>query len=465
MTIISQPPTHLRLPPTAPGHPVFGLARAFQQDALGTIGRLHAEYGDAVRIHFFGPFYGHLFNHPDHFRHILQENHRNYRKIPAPSFVLLQPLVGNGLLTSDGDFWLRQRRLAQPAFHRKRIAEFARTMTAATTAMLDRWDARPTAEPLDFAHAMHRLTLEIVGKTLFSIDLTGDAERIGHAVDAVSAEIAALTVRPGSLFTIRWPFWPSTRRLNRQIRILDDVVNHIIAERRAQPGDRGDLLSMFMLAQDEETGAMMTDKQLRDEVMTMLLAGHETTAVTLAWTFHLLTQHPDVYPQVVAEVDRVLEGRIPEMDDVAQLPYLNMVLQETMRLYPPAYAVARYAAAADQIGGYDIPAGSSITMTTYYLHRHPDFWPDPERFDPLRFTPEQVRERSRFAYLPFGGGPRQCIGNNFAMVEATLITAMIVQRYHLTAEPGQTVALDPLITLRPQGAILMRPTRRERSAA
>jgi cytochrome P450 len=427
---------------------------------LGSIGRLHADYGDALRLHFFGPFYGYMFRHPDHFRHVLQENSANYTKFPSPGFVILKPVVGNGLLTSDGDFWLRQRRLAQPAFHRKRIAEFAHTMTAATAAMLARWEQQQQGGPFDMADAMHRLTLEIVGHTLFSIDLTGEAERIGHALDEIGTLTGELTVKPGSLYTLRIPFWPSTRRLHRQVAILDEVVYGMIAERRANPGDRGDLLSLFMAAQDADTGEMMDDRQLRDEVMTMVLAGHETTAVLLTWTFWLLTRHPDVLAQVQAELDSVLAGRTPTMEDVATLPYLTMVLQEVLRLYPPAFVIARSAKSADTIGGWHIPAGASLTLPIYYLHRHPDFWPDPERFDPLRFTPERIRERPRFAWLPFGGGPRQCIGNNFAMVEATLISAMILQRWHLATLPDHSVALDPQITLRPKGAVPMLRTPR-----
>lgn len=453
--------TPLHHPPTAKGNPITGLSRAFQDAPLAVMGQLFDTYGDLVRTQFLGPLYSYMTRHPDHYKQILQDNNRNYTKMPSPSFVVLEPTVGMGLLTNDGDSWLQQRRLAAPAFHRKRIAEFGRTMTAATLRMLDRWRTLEPGHLLDVEQEMAHLTLEIVGKTLFDVDLTGDADRVGEAFISLSRKTSMLTMRPFSTLTVKWPFWPSTRSLQRDIDVLDEVVWGVIRERRADPGDRGDLLSMFIAAEDSETGERMSDQQVRDEVMTMMLAGHETTSLALTWTFYLLSQHPDVLRRTRDEVDAVLGGRTPTMADVASLPYTTMVLQEAMRLYPPAYAIARYAQEADKLGAYDIPAGAILTLSTYHLHRHPEFWPDPDRFNPDRFAPEAVKARARYAYAPFGGGPRQCIGNQFAMTEATLILTTVLQHAEFALESGAVPEIEPLITLRPLHGMPLRVWRRE----
>jgi cytochrome P450 len=251
------------------------------------------------------------------------------------------------------------------------------------------------------------------------------------------------------------PWLPSTRRLNRTVAALDDVVESIIEQRRRFPGDSDDLLAMLMEARDEETGSAMDDMQLRDEVMTLMLAGHETTSTALSWTLYLLSQHPDTRERLEAEVDAVLGDRTPSIEDVPRLTYANMVLQESMRLYPPAWGLARWCHEADEVGGYYLPPNSSVTLSPFLTHRHPEFWPDAERFDPERFAPEQEKGRPRFAYIPFGGGPRLCIGNQFAMTEAMLILATIVQRYRLDLVPGHQVGIDAQITLRPKGGLPM----------
>ena len=432
--------------------------REFQRDSLGTVVRLQHEYGDAVRLRFFLHFYGYVFFHPDHLKHILQDNNRNYTKMPSPTFQIMQPLVGYGLLTSDGDLWRRQRRLAQPAFHRRQIASFGQTMVAATQQMLDRWHtAAQQEQPLDVSAEMTRLTLEIAGKTLFSIDLTGQANTVGEAFTDVNHIITYLTTQPFSPFTVRMPFWPSTRRMNAGIHTLDTVVNQIIAQRRTANQDKDDLLSMLMLARDEETGEGMNNKQLRDEVMTLLLAGHETTAVALSWALYLLARHPAVARRLEAEVDAVLTGGRPvAIDDLPQLPYTRMIIDETLRLYPPAYAIARWAQDEDQVGGYRVAAQSAVTLFPYITHRHPDFWPHPDTFDPERFTPQQAADRPRYAYVPFGGGPRQCIGNIFALTEAQLILALLAQRYRWQLATDKPVEIEPLITLHPKNGLPMR---------
>jgi cytochrome P450 len=439
----------------------FGVMPQFRADALGTLLRLQREYGDALRYRFFLHFYGYAFFHPDHVEHILVGNNRNYSKLHSPDNEILRPLVGNGLLTSDGDFWLRQRRLAQPAFHRRRIAAFASTMTDATGSMLDRWAARGDAgEPWDLAEEMMRLTLEIAGRTLFSVDLTREAETIGDAFVTASQKLIDYSTIPYGSALLRFPWMPGVRTLNHNISALDGVVNGIIAERRALrrrgEGESADLLDLLMDARDEESGAGMTDAQLRDEVMTIMLAGHETTALALSWTFYLLSQHPSVRQRLEEEVDAVLGRRVPTMDDTPELAYTMQVIEESLRLYPPAYMFSRNAVAGDVVGGYDLPAGAILTLSPYATHRHPAFWPEPERFDPDRFTPEQQASRPRFAYFPFGGGPRQCIGSRFAITEATLVLAMVSQRYRVDLVPGHPIALEPLITLRPKHGIMVR---------
>lgn len=450
----------LRHPPGPTANWPFGVMPQFRADPLGTLLGLQHEYGDALRYRFFLHFYGYAFFHPEQVEHILVGNNRNYSKLHSPDNEILRPLVGNGLLTSDGDFWLRQRRLAQPAFHRRRIAALASTMTDATGSMLDRWAARSDAgEPWDLAEEMMRLTLEIAGRTLFSVDLTREAETIGDAFVTASQKLIDYSTIPYGSALLRFPWMPGVRTLNHNISTLDAVVNGIIAERRALrrrgEGESADLLDLLMDARDEESGAGMTDAQLRDEVMTIMLAGHETTALALSWTFYLLSQYTAVRERLEAEVDAVLGRRVPTMDDTAELVYTTQVIEESLRLYPPAYMFSRYTVADDVVGGYDLPAGSILTLSPFVTHRHPDIWPDPERFDPDRFTPEQQASRPRFAYFPFGGGPRQCIGNRFALTEAILVLAMVTQRYRLDVVPAHPLALEPLITLRPKYGILV----------
>ena len=465
MTAATTNPVKNRLPhPPGPmGKWPKGVLKQFQDEPLQAMIAMYQTYGDAIRFRAALHFYGYLFFHPDHYKHILQDNNHNYTKMPHPSLNMLRPVVGNGLLTSDGDFWRRQRRLAAPAFHRKRIAAFATTMTAAADTMLETWHTlAQDGRPLDINEAMMHLTLEIVGKTLFSIDLTRESDTVGQAFSVVNETIARLSGIPFADIGLKIPFLPSTRAINKNTAVLAQVVNGIIQERRQASADQTqeDLLTMLMTARDEGTGDGMSDQQLRDEVMTIMLAGHETTAVALAWTFYLLSEHPKVREELEAEVDEVLNGRLPNIDDLPNLPYTSMVLEESMRLYPPAYAIARWGNEPDDVGGYHVTANAVITMSPYITHRHPDFWENPEEFDPQRFTPERKAGRPRYAYVPFGGGPRLCIGNSFAMTEAILLLASIVQRFRLMLLPGTLVELEPLITLRPKGKLMMTLTQR-----
>lgn len=383
-------------------------------------------------------------------KHVLVDNSANYDK-QTRGYDVLRQFLGNGLLTSSGDFWRRQRRIAQPAFHRKRIAGFADIMVSDTLDMLRRWDdVAALGNSVDLAHEMMSLTLRIVGKTMLSTDVHDSADAVGNAVTVLN-EWADAAI--DSLLPIGFPT-PATLRARDASRRLDRVIGDIVARRRA--GEQAeDLLAMLMEAKDAETGESMTDKQLRDEVMTMFLAGHETTANALAWTFYLLSTHPDIERRVRAELDAALGGTPPSLADLPRLPYLLQVIKEAMRLYPPAWMIDRNAVADDEIGGYRIRRGTLVLISPYVTHRHPGMWPNPEGFDPERFTPEAEESRPRYAYFPFGGGPRQCIGNSFAMMEAQLIVATVLQRFKPWLVPGHPVAPQTLITLRPRWGLRM----------
>jgi len=393
-----------------------------------------------------------LFTRPEHVRYVLQENNRNYRK--GDIVGKMKVVLGEGLFTSDGEFWRRQRRLAQPAFHRQRIQGFAELMTDAADKSLDTWRGRALAgEPIDVMAEMSALTLAVVGRALFGVDLSDRATAVGRNMLVALEELTRRALNPFAL-PLALPL-PSHRRLQRATRELDRVVFEIIEQRRASDGNQADLLAMLMEARDADTGEGMTTQQLRDEVMTFVLAGHETTAVTLAWTFHLLSRNRDVEARVRAEVAEILAGRTPALEDLPRLLLLRRVIEESLRLYPPVGAIERMALAADEIDGYAIPPGASLFLSPYVTHRDPQTWPDPERFDPDRFLPEHAASRHRFAYFPFGAGPRLCIGNEFALMEAQLILAMVLQRFRLEPVPGRAVEEEVRVTLRPKYGVWM----------
>ncbi|NMO14163.1 cytochrome P450 [Pyxidicoccus fallax] len=439
------------------GHLLLGVLPEARRDVLGLLTRVRREYGDVARYRV-GPTTSHLISHPDGVRHVLQEHVKNYTKDHF-SYRLVSRVAGNGLLTSQGSFWLRQRRLAQPAFHRQRIAAMAEEMTRATARMLEGWDASAArGEPVVMVEEMMRLTLSIVGAALFGTSVGDKAEVVGSAFNVLSEQ----TVTRFRTMRLLPPVLPTRydREFRAASRALRGAVMDIIAERRQRNEDRGDLLSMFMLARDEETGETMTDEQLRDEVLTMLVAGHETTSTAMSWVWALLDQHPHVEAKLHAELDAVLEGRLPTAADVGRLAYTRMVVEEAMRLYPPAYIFSRAVKEDDVIGGFRIPGGTTVDISPYVTHRHPDFWERPEEFIPERFSPEASAQRPRYAYFPFSGGPRQCIGNGFAIMEAQLILATVAQRFRPRRVPGHVLTPEPLITLRPKGGLPMHLERR-----
>jgi cytochrome P450 len=447
------------LPPPGPGRYIpYSDLQAIRRSPLLALARIAQRYG-AVFQYPVGFWTIYVVSDPAGVRHVLQENSRNYSK-ETFQYNLLGLVAGQGLLSSDGAFWLRQRRLMQPAFHRDRLTGLARLTTDATAAMLCRWDTvAARGEALDIDGAMMRLTLEIVGKALFSLDLAHDADALSRATLATLDHIAHRARSPLA-FPPRVPT-PRNRAFMTAIRTLDAAIFDLIARRRRDPEMADDLLAMLMLARDAESGEGMSDRQLRDEIITFLIAGHETVASALVWTWYALSLHPAVERTLHEEVAATLDDRPPTMDDLMRLPYTRMVVDETLRLYPPSWISTRRAIAVDTIGGYHIPAKALIVMSPYLTHRRTDDWPNPEGFDPERFSPETSAARHRFAYFPFGGGPHLCIGQSFALVEAQLIVAAIARRYRLALVPGQQIEVAPLVTLRPKEGMLMHIQRSE----
>src|SRR5438445_3170181 len=411
------------------------------RDPLGFFTQLRRDHGRFVHYRI-GPRRVFFLADPELIQDVLVKQARSFLK--DQGLESTKPLLGEGLLTSEGEFHRRQRRLAQPAFHHARIAAYGRTMVEHAERAASRWR---DGDSLQFVPEMMRLALGIVGKTLFDTDIASDADTVARA----------LGVAMNTFTLARVPFWrlllylpvPSTLRFARARRELDEVIYRLIRGHRENGRDRGDLLSMLLLAQDVEGGTgRMSDRQLRDEAMTILLAGHETTAVALAWTFYLLALNPRVEAALHEELDSVLRGAPASAADAKRLPYLEMVLSESMRLHPPAWAIGRRAREAVPLGKYELREGEAVVMSQWVVHRDPDLWADPLRFDPERFEPALKGARHRFAYFPFGGGPRVCIGDGFAWLAGTLLVATIAQRWRLELVPGRRVAPLPRVTLR-----------------
>ena len=420
-------------------------------DRLGFLLRAARE-GDVVRLRF-GPFVAHLLTHPDQIRAVLADRARAFGK-HTRGFRALRLLLGNGLLTSEGEFWLRQRRIAQPSFHRDRIAGFAQAMTRAADDAASRLlAAGERGGRVDASAEMMRLTLRIVGETLLGADVSGESDRVGQAL-AYLLEDTNRRINLMLDIPLSWPL-PRNRRYLASRGELDGIVRGLIEARRRAREPAADLLSMLMEARDDETGQGMDDEQLRDEVMTMFLAGHETTANALSWTLALLSSHPWVEARLRDELAGVLGGRAPTLDDLPKLRLGRMVLKESMRLYPPAWMIGRAPVQDELVAGFRLPKDSLVFVSPYVTHRHPAFWDNPEGFDPERFTPEREAARPKFAYFPFGGGPRQCIGSGFAQMEAELLLATLLSRCRFALVPGHPVEPEPLVTLRPRHGLLM----------
>ncbi len=445
-----------RTPPTIKGWNPLRTTLAFRQDPLRFLLQLSQQCGDISQWRLLAwPVY-HL-NHPDYIKYILQSNHPNYNK-DLILYKIATPLLGHGLLTSDGDFWLRQRRLIQPAFHRQKVIGFARLMTDATIDMLDQWEATAKVEQqIDIAQEMMHLTLRIVAQALFSSDISQDVPAFAVAFNKANSFLGKYLSFPFPPLQVPTP---GNRRFHADLNVLDQVVYQIIRERRQSKEEKSDLLSMLLSAVDEETAEGMDDHQLHDEILTLLLAGNETTAMALSWLWYLLAEHPAVEERLHAELATALAGRVPTVEDLPNLPYTRMVFEEAMRLYPPAWFLMRKAIKEDTIGDYPIPANAFVSFSAYTMHRHPAFWDEPERFDPERFTPERSANRPHYAYIPFGGGPRLCIGNGFAMLEGQLILATVAQRYRFSLVPGHAVTPEPALTLRTRAGVRVTVHRR-----
>jgi len=422
-----------RLPPSPQGS-----LRDLVRDPLNYFLSISRQYGDIV-CYRPAPDTAYLVNHPDYIYHVLVDNCRNYSK-DTYSNQAFKKAIGPGLINFEGDAWLHRRRLMQPAFHHNRLEALDRMIVQATHDMLDQWQTSyNNNQPIDVARQMAALTMTITSRALFGVNLGAEVNEIGEIINGVATLLEK----------------PNHPRLQQAAREFSGVVDRIIQQRHHDFSDQGDLLSLLMTARAEDTGAMLDDQQLRNEVMGLLLAGYETTANALTWTYYLVSQNLWTSERLRAEVRQVLGERRPSSADLPHLPYLRSVLDESLRLFPPAWIMGRRAIADDVIGGYHVPAGTVIAICIYTLHRHPAFWEQPDLFDPERFTPERSANRKRYAYIPFSVGPRQCLGSGFAILEASLIMACIAQRFELRLLPGTEVQPQALFVLRPNRDLLM----------
>jgi len=436
--------TRLPDPPLLPGKPLVGSVFELTRDRLAFAQHI-AALGSVARFRMFNLELYHV-SEPEAVQHILQDNARNYLK--GPLFDPMRRLVGNGLFVSDGDFWLRQRRLMQPAFHQRRLAALVAGMAMETQISIDHW-ARLAAknQVINMAEETTALAMRVVTRALFSTGVTGGEKRLADAITTIIDEIA---------FRFDMPFYPPlgfptprNRRTRAAVQTIDDEVFAIINQRRANPEIKDDLLAMLMEARDEDDGQGMDDRQLRDEALIMFAAGHETTATAMAWAFYELDRHPEVLAKMRTELAEVLDGRTPTAADLPKLTYTRMVIEEVLRLYPPVFITNRQAVKADVICGYRIPAGALVSVSPYAVQRDPRYWAEPLAFDPERFSPQHSAGRPRYAYFPFGGGPRQCIGKDFALYEAAVVLAMAAQRFDWQLAPGADVHPQPRVTFRP----------------
>jgi len=426
-----------------------------RKDTPGFLLALSHDYGDVVGFEL-GSTRAFFINHPQAVQRVLQENQRNYTK-ETIQYQTLALITGQGLLTADGELWLQHRRLMQPVFAQQRLRMLDRVVVPATDKMLMRWkSAAQSGEVIDVDHAMLELALEIVGLSLFGLDLSQEAPQLVHA---------ALEALDYVIYRAQNPFapppsWPTPRNraFHRALARLNAAVESIIAARLEKGLDGDDLLTLLLKAHRE---GELSRAQVRDELITMIIAGHETVATALTWTWYLLAHHPQVWERLAGEVDWVLAGQPPNGDHLPRLEFTAQVFSEALRLYPPAWLITRKAQAEDIILEEPIPAGALVIICPYALHRHPRIWPQPEHFDPERFAEPHARDIPRFAYIPFGGGPRLCIGNRFALIEAQLVLARVTQVYRLEYAGVAPKQAQPLVTLRPKGGMPMRILPRE----
>ncbi len=451
MKVLPAAPSIPRPPGPKSQFPLLGVFPRFRKDPPNFLLQMARQHGDLVHLRLANQ-HAYIVSHPDAIRDVLVTHQSNFRK--SRILERARVLLGEGLLTSEGEFHTRQRRLVQPAFHRDRLIRYADDMV--NCAVRAREQLQPGEQ--DVWHAMTHLTLAIVGRTLFSADISSDANQIGGALTEIFSLFDTLLM-PFSEWLMKLPL-PAMRKFERARDQLDRVVYGLIADRRASREDKGDLLSMLLLAQDTDgegggDGSGMSDKQVRDEALTLLLAGHETTANALSWCWYLLGQNPDAEARFHAEIDTVLAGKTPAFDDVPRLPFTTGVFAESLRLYPPAWAVGRKALADYKIGDYVLPAGSIVLTSPFVVHRDPRWFPEPEKFDPERWHEVEAEQRPKFSYFPFGGGTRVCIGERFAWAEGVLVLATLAQKWRFRSVPDHPVVAQAVITLRPKYGIKM----------
>lgn len=442
-----------RTPYLPSGLPFVGVLLHLRRDPLGTFTRLAREHSGLVQLKknwFF-------VSSPTDVQRVLAgpiayTKGAFSRAVSRTTVDPLQEALGEGLLTSEGEAWKRQRRLSQPAYHKQRMRTLVPAMVGAAQALVDRWaGAAQRGESIDAVEEMRRVGLDTMGRTLFSIPIGGDADEFGAAL---GESVVITNEKFWSLLPN--PAWLPTARNRRWRKLMDTInsgVSRLIEQRRQSSSEHSDMLSIYMSVRDEQSGEGMSDKQLRDEMMTLLIAGHDSTAQALCWTLHLLARHPEAQRRVRAEVEEVLGGRAPTAEELPRLAYTLRVIHEAMRLYPPAWLLVRSPTEDDVIDGCRVPAGSIVLSSPFVTHRRPDLWEEPERFDPDRFTSERSTSRPRYAYFPFGGGGRQCIGNTFALQEMQIILALVFQRYQLTSVRDHPVELQAALTLRPKKSI------------
>lgn len=450
-TLLQQP---LKAPPRIKGLFLVGNTFDFLKDPLQFIVNAMHQCPAVVHVNIASRDVYMPFRQED-VKYVLQENNRNYTKSEAYDVIRL--FLGNGLVTSEGDFWRRQRKLAQPAFYKQRLSLLVDLMNQSTLAMLARWEELDPFRPVDISNEMMKITLEIVSKSLFSTDVKKHLDHISGALTTV-IEYAFDTMSSFIRIPLKYPT-PRNVKFTKAVNQLEGIFYEIINSRQhTNPEDHDDLLGMLMSAKDEDTGEGMSIQQLRDEVATIFMAGHETTANALSWTLYLLASHPESVHKLRQEVTEVLghEG-LPTYENIRDLKYTMQVIQESMRLYPPVYVIGRKTIEEDEIGGYRIPAGVTIMISAYAIHRNPEYWDKPDVFDPDNFLPERIKDRPSYAYFPFGGGPRLCIGNNFAMMEMQIILALLIRQYDFALPFRQLkVYPEPTVTLRPKDGLKLR---------
>lgn len=442
-----------QLPQTA-GFPLIGSLPQLLKQPFHFVTHAQQQYGDIYKLDL-GLSKVVVLNHPEHAQHVLRDHAANYRK-GGPMWDAVRSVLGNGLVVSEGDFWLRQRRMMQPQFHRQRLTGLTELMVEAISESLDEWQL--AHQPLNITPKMNRITMNVIIKTLFGAGITKQT-----ADETAEAMTYALDYMISSMVTNQLPSWlpiPGKKKFQQVLARFDKTVYAIIEQCRQEQEPQNHLLAMLLDTVDAETGEGMTNQQLRDEVATLFLAGYETTSITLSWALWYLSQHPHILGDLRREIETVLGDRQPAFTDLPELQLTKMVLNESMRLRPPAFWLPRVAVEDDEIDGYHIPAGTNVVSLTYMYHRHPGIWDDPEAFDPYRFAPDQVNKRHRFAFVPFGAGQRMCIGRDFALMEGQLALAMILQRFNIFPVSGFKAEPQLSTTLRPKNGVLLNITPR-----